>query len=111
MTQSLICIKLKTGLELIGTSSSKHDDKYINIEDVYVIESSMTKQNSVLFYLVPFMPYSAEKLFTFKSKDIMVFTTPSKTLVDYYLASGETYSDYDGELESITDIFKGKKFH
>lgn len=88
--KDIIAIKLVSGSEVMGYIDSE-DDEYVNIDQpIEVVQSDS-------LYLMPFMSYCEESLFTFRRKDIMVISKPSVYTQTLYL----TYLSKDFEEKSI----------
>lgn len=90
----IILLKLITGVDIIGqTESDLEQDEIINIENPLEAFQGMSTNGNIYIHYSPFLPHSEEKLFTFKSKDIITYCKPNEYLLNYY-------NNYLKELEN-----------
>lgn len=81
-------VKLMNGEEIIGTSEEEIDNdfEYINLSNVYTIQTSYDVSNpNAKTYLSPFMIYCTNELFTFHRRGVILYSSPSEEMIEYYL--------------------------
>lgn len=104
---NVVCVKLITGLELVGELEGFVDDDYLNLVDPLAINQGFDPDGTMTLMFFPFMPYSQEKLFTFNRKDVMVYCIPNEQLASQYLdyrsRTDPDPSMIDELLEAIRD--------
>ena len=101
---SYVCIKLVSGEELIGSTDSDQSDEWINIEYPVDISYAHDHEGNYGLKFALFMTYGEEKLFTFRRKDIIVYTKPNQNMIKYYEEFIEKYKSVDYEEDENLDI-------
>jgi len=85
---NIVIIRLIDGTEIIGKSESDGmTDEYFNLSECYQMVTKLvsSEDDHAATHLIPFMPHSNEKLFTFSGRHVIVHTTPSQEMMLYYL--------------------------
>lgn len=95
-----LCIKLITGEELIGTTEFEEGDEFVNLEDPVKISNGYDSEGNFGLRFTHFMSYCEERLFTFKHRDIILYSKPTDGLIKYYneyFAKSQILEEYDVE--------------
>jgi hypothetical protein len=80
-----ICLKICTGEEIVGlTESDPQTDEFINVEDPVKVNHALDPEGNFGIRFSHFMPFSEERLFTFKRKDVILYSKPTTGLIKYY---------------------------
>ena len=95
-----LCIKIITGEEIVGmTESDPQTDEYINLEDPVKVSQGYDPEGNFGLRFSHFMPFSEERLFTFKPKDIILYSKPTVGMIRYY----DQYMKQSNEIEESLD--------
>lgn len=81
---SVICLKLLSGDELVGSIEDQTDNTITISEpaSIYMVPGSDPSKMSM--GLIPFLPYSADKTFTINKSVIVIRHNPSNDLLNNY---------------------------
>jgi hypothetical protein len=83
MIDDIICYKLITGEEVIG---SRVEGKQHTLKNVAAVMMVPSNQNAgqIGLGLMPFLPYSEDEVFTFNSNSVIVEFKPNIDLINNY---------------------------
>lgn len=81
-----ICLKFVSGEEIIGMLDGEIEGKpeYFNVVDPVKITAGYDTEGNFGIRLHGFMSYCEQSLFTFVSKDVIVYSEPTKQMIEYY---------------------------
>lgn len=80
---SVVCLKLMSGEELIGTLLVE-DPNYVEIEEVSAVVMMPGEQGQFRMGLMPFLPYSESVKFTINKRAVVTIFTPSVEMINNY---------------------------
>lgn len=82
--EKIVCLKLSSGEEVVGKLIERHND-FIQLKDVAsIIMMPGGQSGQVGLGLMPFLPYSDDKTFSFYRSFIMVDFDPNTDMLNNY---------------------------
>ena len=82
MIDDIVCFKLITGEEIIGTKVPYDSNSIKDVAAIMMVPNQGTGQVNI--GLMPFLPYSDDESYTFKEEAILVRFKPNTDLINNY---------------------------
>ncbi len=105
---NMICIKLRTGEEIMGQLDTDCD-AFVSISDPVKIMYGYDAEGYYGLRMQRFMSYTVDDLYTFNNNDIVLTATPSDDIIALYSSYLETIrksEQDDREADSLNSSLK-----
>jgi len=101
MSQNILYLKLVTGENIIA-DVDQNDEEFLILYQPLELHVKNAYQGASV-NLSKWIPFTSEEEFVLPSKHILLITTPSKDILDYYFEGIETLLRYKNEEKTPRD--------